>query len=144
MKYRIGFAATTLYLIFATWAFAGVRYNVITGDDLLKTLQEKKPVNIVDIQKKSSFLLHHFFASLETDAYPVKTEKETGQIKKIIETLQKNTNPVIIVGPRGTRPSQRAYAYLAREGIDAQRLAILQKGVRGWPAPQILLNTSGQ
>jgi rhodanese-related sulfurtransferase len=116
----------------------------MNSDELLKTLQEKKPVNIVDIQKKKSFLLHHFFDSLETDAYPVKTDKDAGKIKKVLPTLQANAAPVVIVGPRGTRASQRAYAYLLKAGIDPNRLAILDKGVRGWPAPQILLNTSGQ
>ncbi|RUM34286.1 MAG: rhodanese-like domain-containing protein [Desulfobulbus sp.] len=144
MKHTIGCTAAAIFLVTATCSFAGIHFNSIKSDVLLQTLQEKKPVTLVDIQKKKSFLLHHFFNSLETNAYPVKTDKDTGKIKEILQALQTNTSPVIIVGPRGTRASKRAYTFLVKQGIPPERLAILEKGIRGWPAPEILLNTSGQ
>jgi hypothetical protein len=65
-------------------------------------------------------------------------------IKEIIHDLQATDKPVVIIGPRGTRAAGRAYEYLLEQGIAAQRLAILESGIRGWPAPELLLNTSGQ
>ena len=143
MKKITGLAAV-LFLMIAGIATAGIEYNYIDSDSLMKSLQEKKPLHLVDIQKKNDFLQHHFFGSLGTNAYPVKTEQEMGRIKDVISNLQATDKPVVIIGPRGTRAAGRAYEYLLEQGIAAQRLAILQKGIRGWPAPELLLNTSGQ
>jgi rhodanese-related sulfurtransferase len=125
-------------------AAAGPAYNSITSESLLKILQEKQAVHVVDIQKKNNYLQKHFAHSLATNAYPVKTAEEKNRIKAVLATLQATDNSIVIVGPRGTRASQKAYAYLLEQGIDPRRLAILEKGIRGWPAPQLLLNTSGQ
>jgi rhodanese-related sulfurtransferase len=141
---RITGLATVLFLMIAGIAMAGIEYNYIDSDSLMKSLQEKKAIHLVDIQKKNDFLQHHFFGSVETGAYPVKSEQEMSRIKDVVSNLQTTDNPVVIVGPRGTRAAGRAYQYLLEQGIAAQRLAILKNGVRGWSAPEILLNTSGQ
>ncbi len=141
---RITVLAAVFFLMIAGIATAGIEYNYIDSDSLMQSLQEKKPVHLVDIQKKNDFLQHHFFGSLETDAYPVKSEQEMSRINEVIHDLQATDKPVVIIGPRGTRAAGRAYAYLLEQGITAQRLAILKNGVRGWPAPELLLNTSGQ
>ncbi len=133
-----------LSLLTAQAAAAGVDYNSISSDEFIKILQEKKPVHVVDIQKKNNYLQKHFADSVGTNAYPVKTDQEKSRINAVLAPLQANTDPVVIVGPRGTRAAQKAYAYLMEQGIAPQRLAILDKGMRDWPAPEMLLNTSGQ
>ena len=143
MKKITGLAAV-LFLMIASIATAGIEYNFIDSDSLIQSLQEKKPVHLVDIQKKNDFLQHHFFGSVETGAYPVKSEQDLSRIKEVIHDLQATDKPVVIIGPRGTRAAGRAYEYLLELGIAAQRLAILQKGIRGWPAPELLMNTSSQ
>ena len=141
---RITGLAAVLFLMIAGIATAGIEYNFIDSDSLMQSLQGKKAIHLVDIQKKNDFLQHHFFGSLETSAYPVKSEQEMERIKDVVSNLQATDNPVVIIAPRGTRAAGRAYEYLLEQGITAQRLAILKNGVRGWPAPEILLNTSGQ
>ena len=143
MKKTTGLVAI-LFLMIAGIAPAGIEYNFIDSDSLIKFLQEKKPVHLVDIQKKNDFLQHHFSKSHETAAYPVKSEQDMSRINEVIPDLQATDNPVVIIGPRGTRAAGRAYAYLLEQGIAAQRLTILKNGIRGWPAPELLLNTSGQ
>jgi rhodanese-related sulfurtransferase len=143
MKKITGLVAV-LFLMIAAIATAGIEYNFIDSDSLMQSLQEKKAIHLVDIQKKNDFLQHHFFGSLETGAYPVKSEQEMSRIKEVLHDLQATDKPVVIIGPRGTRAAGRAYQYLLEQGIAAQRLAILTKGIRGWPAPELLLNTSGQ
>jgi rhodanese-related sulfurtransferase len=141
---RITGLVAVLFLMIAAIATAGIEYNFIDSDSLMQSLQEKKAIHLVDIQKKNDFLQHHFFGSLETGAYPVKSEQEMSRIKEVLHDLQATDKPVVIIGPRGTRAAGRAYQYLLEQGIAAQRLAILTKGIRGWPAPELLLNTSGQ
>jgi hypothetical protein len=75
MKIITGLAAV-LFLMIAAIATADIEYNFIDSDSLMKSLQEKKALHLVDIQKKNDFLQHHFFNSLETDAYPVKSEQD--------------------------------------------------------------------
>ena len=143
MKKITGLAAV-LFLMIAGIATAGIEYNFIDSDSLMESLQEKKAIHLVDIQKKNDFLQHHFFGSVETGAYPVKSEQDMSRINEVLHDLQATDKPVVIISPRGTRAAGRTYEYLLEQGIAAQRLAILKSGIRGWPAPEILLNTSGQ
>ncbi len=124
-------------------AYGRIDYTYISTESLMDILKKKQPIHMVDVQKKNNYLRHHFAHSIGTDAYPVKTGKDTDKIKAILNTLQASDNRIVIIGPRGTRASQRAYAFLLQQGIAPQRLAILKKGTRGWPAPEIFLNTSG-
>ncbi len=131
-------------LLAAQGASASLAYNYISSDSFMKILQEKQAVHMLDIQKKNDYLRHHFAHSVGTSAYPVKTDQEKSRIKDMISTLQTTEDLIVIIGPRGTRAEQRTYAYLLDQGIAPKRLAILAKGTRGWPAPEILLNTAGQ
>jgi len=142
MKRTTWFIAVLL-LMNAGSASANLTFNYIDSSDFMKILDEKKPVHMVDIQKKNDFLLHHFSRSITTAAYPVKSEQDKNKIKAILNDLQATSDPVVIIGPRGTRPSKRAYTYLTEQGIAPERLAILDKGVRGWPEQKILIDTLG-
>ena len=144
MKHLTKLIAASLFLLTTINAQASLEFNTIDSHELMQHLNAKKPLFLLDIQKKKSFLLHHFFNSLETNAYPVKNDKDTGKINKVLARLQDDTTPIIIIGPRGTRASQRAFAYLVEAGISPQRVSILEKGIRGWPTPEILQNTAGQ
>ena len=137
-------AILSLVLLIAQQASARIQYNFIDSKSLLAILRQEKPVAIVDIQKKNDYLRHHFSGTTPTDAYPVKTDRQKQRLAAVIASLKKSTTPVVIVGPRGTRAAQRTYAFLLKQDIPAQRLAILEKGIRGWPAPEIMLNTAGQ
>jgi len=140
---RITWFTTILLIMSAEIVTANLTFNYIDSDDFMTMLNDKKPVHMVDIQKKNDFLLHHFSRSIDTTAYPVKSEKDKNKIKAIIGELQATGDPVVIIGPRGTRPSRRAYTYLTEQGIAPERLAILEKGVRGWPEQNILVDTYG-
>lgn len=130
-------------LVIAQGAFAGIDYNFISSNDLMKLLNQKKPVHMIDVQKKNDFLLQHFAHSIGTSAYPVKTPKDTDKIRQVLDSITKTDKQIVIIGPRGTRASKRTVAYLLKRGIAPERIAILKKGTRGWPTPEILLNTSG-
>jgi rhodanese-related sulfurtransferase len=126
----------------ATLATSSVSY--IDRDRFMQYLEEKRPVCMVDIQEKNDYLRHHFYGALSTNAYPVKSEQDKIRLESIITEVKKTNNPVVIIGPRGTYASERAYTFLVAQGIASQRLAILKKGIHGWPDPGLLLNTYGQ
>ncbi|HHD56918.1 MAG TPA: hypothetical protein ENK89_04485 [Desulfobulbaceae bacterium] len=118
--------------------------NFIDSARFMKYLEEKKPLYMVDIQRKNDYLRHHFYGALPTNAYPVRSGRDKDRLKTILAEIRKTKNPIIIIGPRGSHAAKRAYAFLQQQGIAPERLAVLKKGIRGWPEPESLLNTYGQ
>ena len=137
-------SASLFLLLAAVVAQASGVVNYIDSADFMKYLKEKKSVYMVDIQKKNDYLRHHFYGALPTYAYPVRSGHDRAALAAVVAELKKTDDPVVIIGPRGRRASQRAYSFLLQQGIDSRRLSVLRKGIRGWPRPEILLNTYGQ
>jgi thiosulfate/3-mercaptopyruvate sulfurtransferase len=90
------------------------------------------PTNIVDIQVEEEFSQHHIKGATPTYAYPVKSDADQTKLNTIVEQLKANTDPVVIVCPRGAGGAKRTYDHLFQQGIPADRLLILEKGQEGW------------
>ncbi len=141
---RTIFILTLLGTLAAGTVLARQTYNYIDSTSLLKQLNtDKSAVLLVDIQKKNDYLMHHFSHSVKTAAYPVKSEKDKKRLEPVIGQLQQNNSRIIIVGPRGKSAAKRAFRYLTAQGIAPERIAILEQGIRGWPKPELLLDTYG-
>ncbi len=107
-------------------------YNFITAQALQARLSANQPTNLVDIQVEDEFARHHITGAVPTYAYPVKSAVETARLDIVVETLKTNSDPVVIVCPRGAGGATRTYDYLLARGIAAERLLILEKGQAGW------------
>ena len=129
-------------LLSATWAFAA-EINYIRADDFKTIIVNNTPVIIADIQKPKDFQKHQFYGSIETSAYPVKTETQQQLLDKVIEMFEKTGNQVIIVGPRGTSAAKRAFKYLLDEAVPAEKLLILKGGIKEWPHKDLLIDVAG-
>jgi rhodanese-related sulfurtransferase len=132
-----------LGVLAAGTVFAGPKYNYINSIGLLEILNKKQSAFLVDIQKKNEYLMHHFPHSLTTAAYPVKSEKDRKRLGPVLGQLQQADGQIVIVGPRGKGAAKRTFRYFTAQGIAPERIAILEKGVRGWPQPELLLDTYG-
>jgi len=108
------------------------KYQYISASDLENRLTAKQPTNIVDIQVEDEFTRHHIKGAIPTYAYPVKSDADHAKIDAKIERLKANTDPVVIVCPRGAGGAKRTYDYLLQQGISEERLLILEKGQSGW------------
>ena len=108
------------------------KYNYISAADLETRLTAELPTNIVDIQVEDEFSQHHIKGATPTYAYPVKSDADRSKLNTIVEQLKANTDPVVIVCPRGAGGAKRTYDYLLQQGISAERLLILEKGQEGW------------
>lgn len=106
-------------------------------------LNNKKPMIIADIQKPNSFQKHHFYGAIETDASPVKTGKGKGRLDVIVRMFQKTGNDVVIIGSRGGASSRRAANYLMEQGVPADKVFILDGGIKNWPDQEMLLDVAG-
>lgn len=107
-------------------------YNFITAQLLQERLAANQPTNLVDIQVEEEFARHHIKGAVPTYAYPVKSLAETAKLDPVVETLKANSDPVVIVCPRGGGGATRTYDYLLARGIAVERLLILEKGQAGW------------
>lgn len=116
-------------------------YNYISAQTLQERLSAGQPTNLVDIQVEAEFVRHHIKGAVPTYAYPVKSAEDTAKLAAVVEQLKTNSNPVVIICPRGAGGATRTYDYLLAQGISAERLLILEKGQEGWTCAPL---TEGQ
>ncbi len=107
-------------------------YRYISAADLEARLKADLPTHLVDIQVEEEFNQHHVKGAIPTYAYPVKSETDQAKVAAVLEKLQGDSAPVVIVCPRGAGGATRTYDYLLSRGIAAERLLILEKGQGGW------------
>ena len=118
----------------ASAAHAWTSYNYVAAHELKGWLETAKPILLVDIQEKKDFASHHIKGSLETNAYPVKSDHDRQTIDPALKLCHSNQyEAVVVVCPRGKGGAKRAYEYLAEKGIAADKLFILTGGMGGWP-----------
>jgi thiosulfate/3-mercaptopyruvate sulfurtransferase len=105
-----------------------------TAEQLQKSMKEKAPIHIVDIQPKEDFEKHHIKGVINTYAYPVKSDEDKAKLDKIIPVLEGDKEEIVIICPKGGGGATRTYEYLKDDKkIDEKRLFILEKGQAGWP-----------
>jgi len=99
MKKVTWIAAALLLLIIAIVSAAG--YNYVRPDQFKEWLATGKKIVVIDIQSPAEFAKRHFTGSLETNAYPVKSEEERKRLDATLETINASKDDVVIVCPRG-------------------------------------------
>ncbi|MRR59098.1 MAG: rhodanese-like domain-containing protein [Deltaproteobacteria bacterium] len=135
MKKALGIASALLLLICATVSAAG--YNYVSPDKFKEWLSTGKKTIIVDIQVPDEFAKRHFSGSLETNAYPVKSDEERKRLDAVLDKINASNDDVVIVCPRGGGGAKNTYDYLKSKGVAEKRLFILEKGMEGWPYPEM-------
>ncbi|GAB4345413.1 MAG: rhodanese-like domain-containing protein [Desulfobulbaceae bacterium] len=109
-------------------------YQYVAAEELKGWLEADKSMLIVDIQVKPEFAAHHIKGSVETNAYPVKSDAERAKINPAVEMYRNGQyESVVVVCPRGKGGAKRAYDYLKSRGVPEAKLLILTKGMAGWP-----------
>ncbi len=134
---------TSLLLFMLSLPVSAFAYNLMTADDLKIRIDTKEPTILLDIQKKNAYKEHHFYGSIRTFAYPAKTDKDLESAVQGVRMFQQTGNDVVIIGPRGGRPSKRTFDYLVTRGIPEEKIYILEGGINNWPYPKMLLNIKG-
>lgn len=133
---RIGMFVFLAVLFCGTLAVAA-SYNYVKPDTFKQWMESGKKTIIVDIQVPAEFEKRHFKGSVETNAYPVKSDEEKKRLDKVVEQINSSPVDVVIVCPRGGGGAKNTYDYLKSKGVDEKRLFILEKGMEGWPYPEI-------
>lgn len=134
--------SVTALLAICTPVFA-FAYNLMEQEDLKIRLDSGQPLILVDIQPENAYREHHFYGSLATYAYPVKTEPETRKLDQAVSLHQTTGYDVVIIGPRGGMAAKRTHDFLADRGVPEEKLFILRGGISQWPYRKMLLNIKG-
>jgi rhodanese-related sulfurtransferase len=125
-----------IILAFALPALAA-DYRYVKQDTFKQWLEGGKKMIIVDIQVPAEFGKRHFKGAVETGAYPAKTEEERRKLDKTLAEINASKDEVVIVCPRGGGGAKNSYDYLNAKGVDEGRIYILEKGMEGWPYPEM-------
>lgn len=131
-----GFVAVLLMLMVAAAAVAA-DYRYVAPEKFKEWQESGKKAIIVDIQVPAEFEKRHFKGSIETGAYPVKTDEERKKLDKTLEQINASKDDVVIICPRGGGGAKNTYDYLKGKGVEEKRLFILAKGMEGWPYPEM-------
>jgi len=131
-----------LFVCFTVTTAGAADVNYMSAAQLKGLMNKKAPMLVADIQKANKFKKHHFYASVETDAYPVKKEMDKMKLDVVVQLFQQAEKDVILVGPRGGPAAKRAAAYLVEKGVPADKVFILDGGVKSWPDPEMLLDVA--
>lgn len=119
-------------LSFFTQQTLAADYQYISAEKLKDQLEASKAILLVDIQEKQDFSAHHIKGSLETNAYPIKSDAKRQTLDPAVQKA-KNYEAVIVVCPRGKGGAKRAYDYLKEHGVPEAKLSILTGGMENWP-----------
>jgi rhodanese-related sulfurtransferase len=137
------FVFVAIFWLLCTVSASAGTLNIISSSDFKEMLDTQEPVIIADIQKTNNFRKHHFYAAIETNAYPVKTSSQRKKLETIVKMFEKTGDPIVIVGPRGTSGSKRACEYLQEEGVPQDKIFLLKGGIREWPYKELLMDIAG-
>lgn len=124
--------AVILAVLFASVAFAA-DYQYVSPENFKEWQESGKKTIVVDIQLPAEFGKRHFKGSIETNAYPVKSDEERKKLDKALVQINLTRDDVVIVCPRGGGGAKNTYDYLKGKGVAEKRLFILAKGIEGWP-----------
>ena len=130
------FLALVALLLVPYAAFAA---NYVKPDIFKQWLASNKQIVIVDIQTAENFGTHHFKGSIETNAFPAKSDEEKKQLDKILPKIQSSKGEVVIICPKGKGGALNTYDYLKSKGVPDNRLLILEGGIDGWPYPELFV-----
>jgi rhodanese-related sulfurtransferase len=118
---------------------AALAANYVKPDVFKQWLVSNKPLVIVDIQPAEDFGEHHFKGSIETNAFPAKSDEAKKRLDKTLPTIQSSKGDVVIICPMGKGGASNTYDYLKSKGVPENRLFILEGGIDGWPYPDLFV-----
>lgn len=129
-------AALILTLTTATAALAA---NYIEPQELKELLDKKQSVILVDIQPAADFEKQHLPGSIETNAFPAKSDDEKKRLDKTLPIINASKDPVVVICPRGKTGAKNSYEYLMKQGVAEERMTILEGGIHEWPYKELFV-----
>ncbi len=93
----------------------------------------------MDIQPAADFEKQHLPGSIETNAFPAKTDEEKARLDKVLARIKSSKDPVVVVCPRGKSGAKNSYNHLESKGVSEDRMQILEGGIAEWPFKELFV-----
>ena len=113
--------------------------NYIAPANLKKMLDAKQELILVDIQPAADFTKQHLPGSIETNAFPGKSDEEKARLDKALPAINASKAQVIVLCPKGKGGAKNSYDYLQSKGVPENRLQILEGGISDWPFAEMFV-----
>ncbi|NJD38343.1 MAG: rhodanese-like domain-containing protein [Geobacter sp.] len=130
---------TAALILTLSTASAALASNYLEPNELKELLDKKQPVILVDIQPAADFEKQHIVGSIETNAFPAKSDEEKARLDKTLPIIKASKDPVVVVCPRGKSGAKNSYEYLMKQGVAEDRLQILDGGIAEWPYKELFV-----
>lgn len=130
---------TAALILTLSTASAALAANYIEPQELKELLDKKQPVILVDIQPAADFEKQRIVGSIETNAFPAKSDEEKARLDKTLPIIKASKDPVVVVCPRGKSGAKNSYEYLMKQGVAEDRLQILDGGIAEWPYKELFV-----
>ncbi len=108
-----------------------IDWQYVTADELVEMLEAGDPVIVLDIRTDDMYDEGHIIGAYHVPAYPVDTEEAEDMLREAAENLG-GDDPIVVVCKGGANGAKRAISVLIEEGIEADRLFILEGGGDAW------------
>ena len=115
------------------WATFIEGYKYITAKDLNDRLSNGSPMILIDLRKAEQYAKGHIKGSIETDAVPVETEEQKARLIKLLPMIKASTENIILICPKGDKNAKKAYGIYKANGVDINRMLIVENGMNKWP-----------
>ena len=115
------------------WATFIEGYKYITAKDLNDRLSNGSPMILIDLRKAEQYAKGHIKGSIETDAVPVETEEQKARLIKLLPMIKASTEDIILICPKGDKNAKKAYGIYKANGVDINRMLIVENGMNKWP-----------
>jgi len=108
------------------------QYRYISVQDLKARMDAGDHENglmvITTSQTEKEYATGFIDAAYPTYARPLKTDADFGKLDPFLETIKHTNEDVVLICPRGKSGAERPYDYFKKNGIDENRLLILEGG----------------
>ncbi|SFI27555.1 3-mercaptopyruvate sulfurtransferase SseA, contains two rhodanese domains [Tindallia magadiensis] len=111
-------------------------YNYISAEDLKARIEagdvESGKMVMIDSQTEEEFRESHLEGAIATFARPLESDEDFAKLDPALAKLQETDADIIILCPGGGSGATRPFDYFAENGIDEERMLILQDGVSNY------------
>ena len=131
--------AAMIFISILVTATSALAANYIEPQELKELLDKKMPVIMVDIQPAADFEKQHLAGSIETNAFPAKSDDEKKRLDMVLPIIKASNDPVVVICPRGKTGAKNSYEYIVSQGVSEERMQILEGGIYEWPYKEMFV-----
>ncbi|OEF95926.1 rhodanese-like domain-containing protein [Desulfuribacillus alkaliarsenatis] len=111
----------------------------VSPEQVKSDIENDTDILLIDIQPENDFRKHHIQGSIATYAFPVTSNDDKQKLARILPDVLTSEAPVYVLCPRGRSGAENTLNFLAEQGVDPNRMFIIEGGQAGWPYEELVV-----